>query len=332
MGFLLLGIGIQCHDRLMYCRKCRPVATVLILRGCLTPSTHLLAGTSHAKVRLMHDSSGKAVKSAYPGMAVTVSGWKELPNAGEEVLSGSEGDAKKALGNRRRKKEVEIELVDLEAINSARIAERKKGEVGETEESGGGVEGEEGEEEGPKELRLVIKGDVSGSVEALIGALQDIGNKDATVKIVSSGVGNVSESDVMMAKAAEGMIVAFSVDIPRSVEGIAASNNIPLHSSTIIYRVIEEVRNRVVALLPPVIEHKVTGEANVLQLFDITVKSRVTKKVAGCRVVNGVVEKARMGRVVRDGVTIHEGKLNILFTVELAINEFLWLLRTARDT
>jgi translation initiation factor IF-2 len=159
---------------------------------------------------------------------------------------------------------------------------------------------------------LVVKGDVSGSVEAVVGALQGIGNKDAVVKVVTTGVGDVSESDVMMAKAAEGMVVAFSVNTPRAVEGIAASNNIPLYSSTIIYRVMEEIRNRVIALLPPVIEQKVTGEANVLQLFDIHIKSRHTKQVAGCRVINGLVEMSRHGRVVRDGITIHEGPLETL--------------------
>lgn len=137
-------------------------------------------------------------------MAVTVSGWKQLPSAGEEVLSGSEADIKKAWANRQRKAEIEASLVDLEAINSQRIEERRK-------------EGEEGDEQagdtpsGPKELRLVIKGDVSGSVEAVIGAVQDIGNKEAIVKIVSSGVGDVSESDVMMAKAADGAIVTFCI-------------------------------------------------------------------------------------------------------------------------
>lgn len=105
------------------------------------------------------------------------------------------------------------------------------------------------------------------------------------------------------------MVVAFSVNIPRAVEGIAASNSVPLYSSAIIYRVMEEIRSRVTALLPPIIEKKVTGEANVQQIFDIHVKSRQTKQVAGCRVINGLVEKARHGRVVRDGATIHEGKL-----------------------
>jgi translation initiation factor IF-2 len=103
------------------------------------------------------------------------------------------------------------------------------------------------------------------------------------------------------------MIVAFAVNISRAVEGTAAASEVPLYSSTIIYRVMDEVRDRVTALLPPKVEKKVTGEANVLQLFDIHLKGRRTKQVAGCRVVNGLVEKSKSARVVRDGTTVHEG-------------------------
>lgn len=104
------------------------------------------------------------------------------------------------------------------------------------------------------------------------------------------------------------MVLAFSVQIPRAIEAKASAQDVPLYSSTIIYRIMEEVRNRVAALLPPIIERKVTGEANVLELFVINLKGRQTKQVAGCRVTNGLVEKSKMGRVIRDGVTVHEGK------------------------
>lgn len=153
----------------------------------------------------MNDSNGGAVKEAYPGMAITVSGWKDLPNAGDEVLSGSEPDIKKALANRIRKAEVEASLVDMEAINNQRIQDRKDEAADTTGEPTPKVK------TGPKELRLIIKGDVSGSVEAVEGALQDIGNKEAVVKIVSSGVGDVTESDVMMAKAVEGQALSHSL-------------------------------------------------------------------------------------------------------------------------
>lgn len=148
----------------------------------------------------MSNSSGAPVKAAYPGMAVTVSGWRSLPGAGDEVVQGSEGDVKKALANRVRKKEVETVLIDAEAINIARAAERERVRRKEdkSQDMRNILDG------GPKELRLVIKGDVSGSVEAVVGALEGIGNEKARVKVVSTGVGDVTEGDVMIAKAAEG--------------------------------------------------------------------------------------------------------------------------------
>lgn len=285
-----------------------PTATVLVLRGRLTSGAHILAGTSSGKVRLMSNSSGAPVKAAYPGMAVTVSGWRSLPGAGDEVVQGSEGDVKKALANRVRKKEVETVLIDAEAINIARAAERERVRRKEdkSQDMRNILDG------GPKELRLVIKGDVSGSVEAVVGALEGIGNEKARVKVVSTGVGDVTEGDVMMAKAAEGIIVAFSVKIPRSVETTAAQNHVPIYSSKIIYRIMDEVRDRVTALLPCTYETKVTGEATVLQLFDIHLKGKMTKKIAGCRVSNGTIEKSKGARVVRNGQVIHEGVLDAL--------------------
>lgn len=168
----------------------------------MKPGSHIITGTSHAKVRLMKDSSGLSVKAAYPGMAVTVSGWKTLPSAGDEVLEGSEADVKKAVVNRLRKADEESTLVDVQAINTQRRLERER-----KEESGDAtIQTPVEAVQEPKALRLVIKGDVSGSVEAVEGALQGIGNKHAFVKVVTTGVGDVSESDLMMAKAAEGTV------------------------------------------------------------------------------------------------------------------------------
>lgn len=183
----------------------RPVATVLVLRGCLKPGSHIISGTNCAKVRAMSDSKGASVKAAYPGMAITVSGWKTLPNAGDEVLQGTEAEVKKAVANRQRKAQIEATLADVEIINSNRRQDRERRELELESTDEGKKDLVQETEEGPKELRLIIKADVSGSAEAVEGALQGIGNQEATTKIVSSGVGNISESDVMMAKAVGGM-------------------------------------------------------------------------------------------------------------------------------
>ncbi|KII88666.1 hypothetical protein PLICRDRAFT_110958 [Plicaturopsis crispa FD-325 SS-3] len=301
-----------------------PVATVLVTRGCLKTAAHIISGTSQAKVRIMKDQVGAAVKAAYPGMAVTVSGWKELPSAGDEVLQGSEADVKKALANRVRKEKVEATLVDVEAINVNRREERERKEIEDKDaktRQGLASAPVEEVEHGPRQLRLVVKGDVSGSVEAVVGAIESIGNKDAVVKIVSNGVGDVSETDVMMAKTAGAMIVAFSVNVPRAMEVLAAQNEVPIYSTPIIYRLMDEVRDRIIALLPKTIETTVTGEANVLQLFDVSVKGKITKKVAGCRVSNGIADKANKARVVRNGTIVHAGTIETLRYLKKDVTE-----------
>ena len=177
---------------------CRAVATVLLLRGSLKPGAHLIAGTTYARIRVMTDSTGSPVKAACPGMAVTVSGWRDLPAAGDEVLAGSEQDVKKAVTNRQRKAEEEAMMVDIDAINIQRRLEREQREREEDDQDEIVPRTER-----PQELRLIIKADVSGSVEALTGVLQCIGNENARVKIVFTGVGEITESDILLAKTSE---------------------------------------------------------------------------------------------------------------------------------
>ncbi|KAI5124384.1 hypothetical protein M0805_008987 [Coniferiporia weirii] len=286
-------------------------ATVLLLRGNLTPSSHIISGTTFAKIRQLTDSAGKTTRIAYPGAAVIVSGWKELPSAGDEVLQGKENDVKRAVENRLRKASLVATLSDAEAINASRQLEREEREK-RLEDETAEVVHITTKATGPKELRLVIKGDVGGSIEALAASVESIGNKEAITKVISTGVGDVTESDVMLAKAAEAMIIAFSVNVSRMAGQAAAQSNVPIFSSKIIYGVLDEVKEQVVKLLPPIVERRVTGEANVLQLFDINGKRNSIVKVAGCRVSNGMIEKDRRVRVVRNGVNIHEGTLNTL--------------------
>lgn len=181
-------------------------------RGTLSPGIPLLAGTSQCSTRRILSPSLQSVPSAAPGTPVVVTGWKSLPAAGEDVLGGSEADIKKACANRDRKRARESALGDVDAINAARQADKEREEK-ERETAFRAKRGnraplpvveDHSDQEAKKYLRIVVKGDVSGSVEALVGAVKDIGNHLAGVKVVSTGVGDVSDSDVMMAKAADG--------------------------------------------------------------------------------------------------------------------------------
>ena len=267
----------------------------------------------------MTGSNGRIVPVALPGMAVTVSGWKILPKAGDVVLDGSENDIKKAILNRARREELEALHHDVDAINLRRQQHRDLRTSGEDEEPLAPVSS------GPLELRLVIKADVSGSAEAVRDALHGIGNSNVRAQVISTGVGEITESDVMMAKAADGRytlttftaqhlmqihlatIVGFSVPASRSVQNNASQNGVPVCTSDIIYRLVDDIRERVTALLPVLVETKVTGEATILQLFDIDLKQKQTMKIAGCRVTNGIVEKQKFARVLRNGNIIYDG-------------------------
>lgn len=178
-----------------------PVATVLVSRGTLIPGTPLLAGTSTSSTRMLLSPFSQPLSSAGPGTPVLVTGWKSLPAAGDEVLASNEADIKRAKVNRLRKKSADEVLQDVEALNAMRKADREKSitdELDQQTQSGG--------DGGKRELKIVVKGDVSGSVEALVGALEGIGNHLAGVRIVSTGVGDVTESDIMMAKSVDGSL------------------------------------------------------------------------------------------------------------------------------
>ncbi|KAH9484142.1 Translation initiation factor IF-2, mitochondrial [Psilocybe cubensis] len=302
-----------------------PVATVLVQRGCLKVGARVISGLSQGKVRLMMDSNGKSVKVAIPGMAVTVSGWKTLPKAGDEILEGSEADIKKALANRVTMAEKEALHEDVEAINSSRKLDRDARAAAAAAEAESRHLARDNAltepETGPKELKLIIKADVSGSSEALEGALDSIGNSIAISKVMSTGVGDITESDVMMAKVANAIIVGFSVSAPRIVQNLAAQNGVQIFTSNIIYRLVEDIRERVISMLPKIIETKVVGEATVLQIFEIQLKSKQMAKVAGCRVTNGNVEKQKYARVVRDGEIVYEGSLDTMRHLKKEITE-----------
>jgi translation initiation factor IF-2 len=199
------------------------VATVLVTRGTLKAGSVIVAGNTWAKVRQMQDSLSRPIKSAPPGTPVSITGWKELPAAGDQLLEAKDEDlAKKAVTNRIRELEGKKMMADVEIINAKRKEERLRAEKEAADEeaiiAAGGTltqahmaerlaaaeAARVAERDAFKELRLIIKGDVSGTVEAVVGSLEGIGNKEAGVKIIHTGVGEVGESDISMAEASQG--------------------------------------------------------------------------------------------------------------------------------
>lgn len=321
------------------------VATVLVHRGCLRPTASIIAGQTWCRVRSLVPASGGSTTTAFPGMPVEVTGWKDLPSAGDLVLEGAnEDEVKKAVQNRLARIQRDKLWADVERLNDQRVLDSKQEHVRKAAEEhakekglkGGAVilAGDKAVEAmlkedgvggvGIKELVLMIKADGSGTVEAVVGALEGIGNAEARVKIVSSGVGDVQESDVDMARAIGGTIVGFNVKAPNAVMKAAARPPSPVKvfTSPIIYRLVDSVRDAVAALLPKTLETRVHGEALVQAIFEISIKGRKTpKKVAGCKVANGVFQKGRKARVVRNGETMFVGVVDTLKQIKKDVNE-----------
>lgn len=313
------------------------VTTVLVTRGTLRTGSSIVAGRTWARVRQMVDSAGNIIDEAGPGTPVQLTGWKDVPGAGDQLLeAASEDAAKKCVTNRHRDAERLAMAADAEQINARRQEERARAllEAATAEAakaSGSSVTAAlhaarrkaEAGVEVKKELRLVIKADVSGTVEATVGALQNIGNREAGVKIVHTGVGDVSDSDVTLAEASGATIIGFSVDCPRSIKTAADSVNVPILTDSVIYRLIDAVRARVIALLPPKLEYRITGEATVQQLFPIKLGKKETKVIAGCRVSNGVLNKAEGVRVLRgpERTVVFEGTMDTLKHLKKDVTE-----------
>ncbi|TIC34510.1 initiation factor 2 [Wallemia mellicola] len=282
------------------------LATVLVTRGELKASSSIVGGTTWAKVRQMENDKKQAIKNASAGQPVIVAGWKDLPKAGDEVLEASgEEEAKRAINNRIEALERLKTMSELEVINEKRLAHRELREASQDDN----VEEIANEEPSIKELNLVVKGDVSGTVEAFVAALEAVGNKEARVKVITSGVGDINDSDITRAVAGEASIVGFNVKATRSIQNAASMSNVDLMVDGVIYKLLDNVKSRVAELLPPITEMKVLGEATILELFDINVKGRQFKRVAGVRVANGNITRQADVRVIRNGDVVYTGSL-----------------------
>lgn len=293
------------------------VASMIVKRGTIKTGTFIVAGKTWCKVRAMTDEAGKTLRTAGPGTPVEVTGWSVLPVAGDEVLgASSEKEAKQVVSNRVLRAEQIQQLSDIEAINEKRLKERedalKAAAVDNAETTNVSSESQSRTIEVP----FIVKGDVSGSVEAVMDSIVGIGNDEVRTKLIDSGVGEVSESDVLRAAASSGKIVAFNVPIDNKAKATAAREGIQILSHNIIYRLIDDVRDTLAGFLEPIRQQKVLGEAEILKIFSINTKGRESKNIAGCRVTNGTINRAEQIRISRKKEVVYEGKLAVFKQVK----------------
>ena len=292
-------------------KKAGRVATVLVRRGTVVPGSVIVAGTTWSRVRTLHNEAGVAIPSAGPGTPVEIDGWREQPEAGDEVLQApNEQRAKEVVQLRLARKGAEKLAADVAAVNGARRLEQGKRDREKEAASEDGIGSKADISASPPkliEVPFIVRGDVSGSVEAVVDSISSLGNSEVRPIILRSAVGPIARTDVEHAAAAKGHIISFNSPVEGNIRRMAEAVGVPILDQNIIYRLIDDVKTILEDILPALITTRVVGEAEVAQVFDITIKGRVTVPVAGCRVRNGVVNKGAKVRVVRGGETVYDG-------------------------
>ena len=266
-----------------------PVATVLVEKGTIRVGDIVVAGGEWGRVRALVNDQGKTVQSAGPSEPVEVLGLQGTPEAGDElVVVESDARAREIADFRTRKRREARTGISGRATMEDLLKDRQVGEK--------------------KILPVVIKADVQGSVEAIAQALKGLATDEVGVQVLQSGVGGVTESDVILAHASGAVIIAFNVRAHAEGRERAKRDGVDIRYYSIIYNIIDDVKAAMGGLLSPVIKENFLGNATILQVFNITKFG----KVAGCRVVEGLVRRGARVRLIRDKVVIHEGKLSTL--------------------
>jgi translation initiation factor IF-2 len=267
-----------------------PVATVVIQEGTLRPGDVVVAGIAYGKVRALLDALGKNVAEAGPSKPVEVLGLSAVPLAGDKLHAmESEDDARQVAEHREKKMR---ETKQMQSSPAARLedmyAKASQGEV--------------------PEVRVLIKGDVQGSVEALRESLTKMTNEKVRVTVLHAGVGAVTESDVMLAVASRAIVIGFNMRPDAKARALAESEKIQIRSYSIIYDVIDDMKKAMEGMLKPTFEEKYLGRAEVRQVFTV---SKIGT-IAGCGVTDGKIVRTAQARVLRDGKMVYEGKLSSL--------------------
>jgi translation initiation factor IF-2 len=265
-----------------------PVATVLVQRGTLHGGDIVVAGAEWGRVRALISDSGESVGEAGPSTPVEVLGFNGTPEAGDRLaVVASEARAREVTDYRARQKR-------------ERAAARTSGMRGSLEQMMSQLR-----TTGRKEFPLLIKGDVQGSVEAIVGALEKLGTAEVGARIILAGAGGISESDITLAEAAGASVIGFNVRAHKEAREMAERDGVEIRYYNVIYDLVDDVKKAMSGLLAPTLRETMLGNALILEIFNI---SKVGK-IAGCRVTDGTVERGANVRLIRDNVVIHEGKL-----------------------
>jgi translation initiation factor IF-2 len=266
-----------------------PVATVLVQNGTLRAGDNFVVGNVYGKVRAMLDDRGNPVEEAPPSTPVEILGMEGLPQAGDQFVVVADRDRARGISEYREAKAREATLAKSSRVSLEGLAEQIK-------------------TAGTKELNIILKGDVQGSVEVLTDLLGKLSNDKVRLKVLRSGVGAITESDVLLASASNAIIIGFNVRPQRNAQELADQEKVDIRLHSIIYELQDEIKRAMTGLLEPTIKETYQGRADVKETF------RIPKigTIAGCQVSDGIIKRDSEVRLLRDGVQIYKGKVGSL--------------------
>ncbi|WP_139488943.1 translation initiation factor IF-2 [Brevibacillus dissolubilis] len=266
-----------------------PVARVLVQSGTLKIGDPIVVGATFGRIRAMVNDKGRRVKEAGPSTPIEITGLNDVPQAGDQFMVFEDEKKARAIGEARASKQRESERRANSKVSLDDLFQQiQEGDI--------------------KELNLILKADVQGSVEALRGSLEKIDVNGTRVKVIHTGAGAITESDVTLANASNAIIIGFNVRPEPNARSMAEQEKIDIRLHSIIYKVIEEIEAALKGMLDPVFKEQIIGTAEIRQVFKV---SKVGN-IAGCYVTEGKISRDAGARLIRDGVVIHEGKLDTL--------------------
>lgn len=265
------------------------VSTLLVQKGSLRVGDIIVAGSTCGKIKALINDKGQQVTVATPSMPIEVLGLESAPVAGDEFSVVSNDKTARDLISLRVEKEKQRKLVASKSITLDQLFKRAKSE-------------------GIRELPVIIKADVQGSIEAIANSLQKLGTDEIAVRVLHTAVGGITESDVALASASRAIIIGFNVRASQQAKDMSKVHGIDIRYYSIIYNIIDEIKAAMSGMLSPTIKETITGYAEVRDVFDLTKYG----KVAGCYITEGTIKRGTNARIIRDSVVLYDGKLKAL--------------------
>jgi len=265
------------------------VASILVQNGTLRLGDSYIVGNTFGKIRAMFDDRGRSITEAGPSTPVEILGLEGMPDAGDTFLVMADRDKAKGIAQYRKMKEREAQLAKSSRVSLEGLAEQIK-------------------QAGMKDLNLILKGDVQGSVEVLADSLEKMSTEKVRVRVLRAGVGAITESDVLLASASNAVIIGFNVRPDRKATEIAERENVEIRLHSIIYELQDEITKAMYGLLEPVFKENYAGRAEVLNVFKIT----KVGQIAGCRVTDGLIRRDQQVRLLREGTELWRGRIGSL--------------------